>query len=435
MKWIILAFCVINPLVYSFRMQLRQIQEFSFQVTGLVVILAGLMYYIPGKISKLERNLNIALFALFAWSTCVFLMYREGFPILLNTFIGLGVYLTVIRCLDKKDIAFIIKGVTCVAAYAMVYLGLQFLGYDMRNQSLMGVGGMPHVAFFGLEACYGIYLAMVFPLLLSISFINDMDIDFNEQGIKLKNRLKVYGKNIFKFIIVSVYLLLLLVACWQSNSTGVFVGLFVALLTYLWFKKRIFFWAISTPALAITLCFVLLYDAPMGMQGTRIDMWKKVVQDAHLKPLGHGLDSFRGSNRENSIRYFKQTFNNETKRIVRVGDNWIIEGNISKEFAEKVNQKKRPLDFWDNVHSLYFQLLSEMGFPSLVIAGFILFFFVKLFRTCRKTPLAVGAFCSLLAVLICSTTQFPFHLARNAHLIPIILGIFIISAREDENST
>ena len=39
----------------------------------------------------------------------------------------------------------------------------------------------------------------------------------------------------------------------------------------------------------------------MGMQKSRLDMWGKVVQDYARHPLGAGLDSFRGDERETPI--------------------------------------------------------------------------------------------------------------------------------------
>jgi len=421
MKWIILIFCVLNPLWYSYGIEARQAQEAFFQLSGLLVILSGLLF--RPKYSSLEKGFNISLFAFFAWAVVLYSMLHLGLSVMLNIFIGMGVYFTVIRYLEKKDIEFIIKGLAVLMFFAIAYLFFQFIGFDMRGQQLRSVGGVPKCSFFALEACYGMYLAMVIPLLMSISFLNNVEIDFDK---------KSYLKNIGKFLLVGGYLLLLLAACWRGNSTGVFLGAFVGLLTYLWFRKRIFFWFVSIPALVLTLCFVFLYDSPMGMQRSRIDMWQKVIQDSHKRPLGHGLDSFRFADGEGAVRYFKFSFNNTTRRIVKTNNQWVLSGDTPKEFIERVNSGINPLDFWDNPHNEFIQVFYEMGFPGIIIVIFMLYFLFDIFRKCRRTPLSVGAFCSLLAVLIISLTQFPFHLSRNGSLIPVILGIFMVSVR-DEN--
>jgi hypothetical protein len=330
------------------------------------------------------------------------------------------------RYLDKKDIEFVIRGILWVTAFSIFYLVLQYWGFDMRNQAVRGARCVPKTSIFLLEACYGIYLALTLPLLLGISFINNIEIGFSQGRISIK----MWIINLFKFVIVGGFLLLLLFSCWPGNSSGAFVSLLVALFVYLWFKKRVFFWVGFIPMVILTTSFVLFYDSPMGMQGSRIDMWKKVIQDSHIRPLGHGLDSFRTDDRDGSIKYFKYTFNDTTERIRKVKNQWMISTEIPKEFVEKISKGEHPLDYWDNIHNLYVQIFFEMGFPVLIISGFVLYFLFNIFKTCKRTSLSVALFCSLVALLLVNITQFPLYLARLGHIVPVILGMFIISVRE-----
>ena len=418
-KWLLLIFCLINPLFYVDGMELRAAQEVCFQISGMILIMSGMMFQNRTK-ALTEKGLSISLFAFFAWAMMVFLKYNDGFPVILNLFIGFGVYLVTIKCLEKEDIVFVIKGLLWLAVYAIVYLALQYLNYDMRGQTSRSFGAVPHTSFFGLEACYGMYLAMVFILLLGISFINHIELDSR----KTLSILKIFS--------VGIFLILLLTACWQSNSTGVFAGLTVGMLIYLWFQRRVFFWLLSAPMIICSLCFVLFYDCPQGMQGTRIDMWKKVITDSHREPFGHGLDSFRW-NKDGAIRYFKYPFNNTTTRIMKQGNNLAFLDPVSNDLIEETrkNNGEIKLDWWDNAHNLFVQSIYEMGFPVIILMGSILYFLGVMFKQCRKTPLDTALFCSLVSIMICSLTQFPFNLARNGSLIPVVLGMFVISTREE----
>jgi len=229
------------------------------------------------------------------------------------------------------------------------------------------------------------------------------------------------------------FIALLFLALVPAHSTGAYIGLLAAVLVYLWYRARLAFWVAIVPVLLGAMLFLVKVDNPMGMQTTRLDMWGKCVQDAHLKPLGYGLDAFRIDERDGAIRYFKYSFNDTTVRVKKVSGQWMMQTNgVPKEFLDKVNNNKNPIDSWDSAHNEPIQLFYETGFPGLFLLGFILFFIYKIFKFSMKRSLTVALYCSILAIMIGSLVQFSFHVARIAHVIPIIFGMFIVSARDEQ---
>ena len=424
MKWVVLAFCLITPLAYNYGVDARLVQEMAFQVSSILLIGAGLLFGSRGgEDSKNVKIFNALVFSLLAWCVFLFMRDKDGFNILFNLFLGIGVYLTVSRCLKPKDIPFVIKGICWVGVAAVVYMTPQFLGWDIRGMSMRdNPGQVAQVSLFFLEAHYGVYLAMVLPLLLGISFINDIPVD-------LSRRWRTLGQA----VLVSGYISLLLLACWFSKSSAAMVALFTGLLLYLWFKKRIFFWITSIVLFIATSVFVFGYDSSLGMHGSRLQMWQKVISDSFQRPFGYGLDSFRMASKDNDVRYYKYSFNDSTHRVKKHPDgNWLLEFTVPVEFVEKVRLGENPLDFWDNPHNELIQVLFEFGQIAFLIVCAGIYFIWRIFKESKKTAITTACFCSLVAVLISSQTHFPFHVARLAHLVPIVLGMFIHSVHSEE---
>jgi len=422
----ILCYLLFNSLAFVWGQELRPQQEFFFQMSSLVLILSALVFKSKQKKESLfENKLNISILAMFVCFLCVFLKDKMGWSILLNTFLGTGVYLTVIRNIDYNDVRFIIKNSLWVAAFVIFYLACQFLGFEIRGQGMAGAPGVvPKCSIFGLEAHYGLYLAMVFPLLLGISFIN------RDLGQKWTRVFIIAG--------ISALIGLMFLALVPAHSTGAYLGLLVAVLVYLWHKVRLAFWVALVPLLVGTVAFLALVDNPMGMQKSRLDMWGKVIQDSHKQPFGHGLDSFRIDEREGSIRYFKYAFNDKTVRVRKIKDNWITQEKPPQELLDNIEKTKNgqptgTLAYWDNCHNEYIQLFFETGFPGIIILGFILFYLYQIFNFSMRKPLTVACYASLVSVAIFSLMQFPYHVARIGHVIPIVLGMFIVSARDETN--
>lgn len=417
MKILILIYLFFNALAYIKGVEMRQAQEFFFQISSVLLILSSLLFTPKGKPAKQEWKFNAALFALFAWSLCVYLFYKEGWPTLFNLFLGVGVYLTAIRNLVYDDLKFIIKGIGYIAGFVTGYLILQYLGFDMRDQTTRGAyQTIPKCSIFGLQAHYGLYLAMIIPLFFYK--INDIDINGSIRGV-------------IRAVLVFLGVGVAFIALYPSNSTAAYLGLLAAVLFFFWHKKRVIFWAFLAPVILGTIFYIVKFDNPMGMQGTRIDMWCKVIQDGHSKPFGHGLDSFRTDEKEGAVRYFKYAYNNKTVRVKKMGQDWMMQESADTAFLNRIKEGN-PLDLWDDPHNEYIKLFYWCGFPALIALGFMLYYLMGVFRFSARRPIAVASFASLISIAIFSTMQFPFGVARIGHMIPIIAGMFIVSAR-DEN--
>lgn len=424
MKIIVLLYLLFNSLAFVMNQNMRTTQEFFFQMSSLVLILSSLVFQPKQKKESLfENKLNISILVMFAWFLCVFLKDKMGWSILLNTFLGIGVYLTVIRNLDYKDIKFAIKNSMWIAAFCIGYNILQYMGFDLRGQTVAGTSNMiPKCSIFGLEAHYGMYLAMMFPLFLGISFVN------RDMGQKWQRLSIIVG--------ILVLIGLMFLAIIPAHSTGAYLGLLAAILVYLWHRVRVAFWVVLLPVFIGAILFLVKIDGPMGMQFSRLDLWKKVVQDSHQRPFGYGLDSFRNDEREGALRYFKYAHNDTTIRLKKVGVDWFMQSKPEKELLdniEKVNNgtPTGTTNFWDNPHSEPIQLLYETGFPGIIIFGFILYFLYQIFKFSMRKPLTVACYASLICIAIFNCVQFGFHVARIGHIIPIILGMFIVSARDE----
>ena len=397
MRWLFLTYVILNPMFYLIGAEPRSSQEFFFQISSLFLIIAGVTFgNNPIKFSKL--NISFSLLAM--WFVIIFLIYHMGWSIFLNLFLGLMVYCTLIRSLKKEDIKFVVKGILLVCGLGIFYLAFQYFGYDFRGQTLANVGGVPTCSFFNLNAAMGMYFAMA----IALSFM---------------------------FGFVGLLILLPLVFSW---STAAYLGAIVTIMFFCWIKKRIIFWISLIPILAAFFCFVFFIDAPMGMFQTRIPMWGLVIQDIHKSPVtGFGLDSFRNSPTDNSVRYFKHAANNVTIRALKKGDSFLIPEQPTKDIAEKIKEGKNPLDFWDNPHNEYVWISYETGFIGLILALWGIYELWQRFRKSKRSSETTALLACLIAFGIFSLTQFPFHLARIGHLFPIVLGLFYISTEEDVN--
>ena len=401
MIYLILAYMVVCPLSYWIGVDLRTIQEIVFQCSSLILITAGLI--VPVKNYEFNK-LDIGLLSLLVLMVILYLSNSfMGVGMLMNTFLGIGVYLTIARHITKQDFKLIFNTGISIALFAILYFILQCLGYDIRNQQQIVAGGIPKCSFFGIEHAFGMYLGMVMPFILALG-------------------------GVFSIIIAPI----VLVCAIFSKSTGAMVGTVSGVLFFYWFNKRLAFWMLLIPILAGLASYIVLYDNPMGMQKSRFMMWSKVIQDVHIKPLGYGLDAFRNDEREGSRHYFKYPYSDKTLRVIKENGQWIMERDNDPQFdAFLASTVKNKLDFWDNAHNVYINTTYEAGIPGFAIICFILWSVWRRFWTSKKNVYAVATMSSLVAISIFGGTQFPFNIARLAHLIPIILGMFVVSTGDN----
>lgn len=397
-KWIIAAYLVIMPMFYWVGHEPRTSQEFCFQLLSIILVMSVLIF---NSKSLKFGGLNACIFAMGVWFMCEYLINNfMGWTIMVNYFLGVSVYLTIIRMVNEEDIKFLLKVCCWVVVISCAYLWAQLIDFDPRGFIILNTPGVtPQCSFFGYEPAFGMYLAGVLPMFLYLTPLAGL-------------------------IFVPLVL---------AKSTGAMLAAVSSTLFYYWFRKRITFWIILIPIIIGAVCFIVFYDNPMGMQKTRLNMWKVVVQDTHIKPWGYGLDAFRTDERIGARKYFKHTFNDKTLRVIKKDDGqWWIKDNPTKDFlSEAANGNKHLLTFWDHPHNEYVWLFYDQGYPAVIIFGFFIYFLWRRFYYSYKSPLTVSLMSCILAFGIFSIVQFPFHLARIGHLFPVILGFFYVSTEKE----
>lgn len=451
MVWILLSYIVIIPYFFLQGIDARQAQELCYQVMSVLVITSGLFF----DNCKIKVNaINVTLGATCLWCLYLFISkYYMGWGMLLNIFLGIGVYFTAVKTLKKEDIHILIKGIGIFMIYSIVYFSFQHLGYDMRDLKMLVMGkpqGVPDCGFWGYKAPFGMFLAFTLPLILSMSWTTEIHIKFREgvTGIwnNVKSILSVYSINLLKILSACAWMCLLMVPIRYADSTIAIIAGVCGIMFFLWFRKRILVWFMVIPLIIGALWFVIKIDNPMGMQCSRINMWGKVIQDIHAEPLGHGLDSFRNPILQakvniKAIRYYKNAFNDITHRAVRTAkiddikvEDWTFENGLSEDEIKaakaRLEVSVNAIDFWDNAHNEFLQAGYEMGVPMMGGIIVLLYLLWIRFKRSTKTQFIVGSFASLMVIFLCSMTHFPLHLARTGCFVPIILAIFMLSTED-----
>ncbi len=157
---------------------------------------------------------------------------------------------------------------------------------------------------------------------------------------------------------------------------------------------------------------------------------KKHIQDINRKPIGRGLDSYANP-KIGGHRHYKYAYSNRTMRFYRTEKDY-IPNSEDKAFLEKLPQDKKRLVFQDHPHNEFIWLGYECGIQALICLGFIFYFMWGRFYRSMKEPETVGLTASLVCFAVICLTQFPMHLGRIGHLLPVLFGLFYVSTKEEE---
>jgi len=313
----------------------------------------------------------------------------------INYLYGLLVYFTIIRTLDKKDIKFLIKGVTWMCVLAAIWLALQLCGYDLRGITNIGdVSRISTNSFFWQASAMGIYFAQSLPLITVLTPVS------------------------FLFFAPLI----------NSECSGAIIGAGVAWLFFLWFRKRLFFWILLIPLILGGIYYTWTKEAYVGLQ-IRLPMWKLVVQDIMRKPLGHGLDTFEKP-LKGQWAFYRHSESGEYLRA-RIAERKVEFQVPDKERLTRLFKTSTDLLHMKNPHNEYLWLGYEVGLIALGILGFLYYFTWVRFWISFKDPVTCGLMASLIAIAIISILQFPLHISRVGHMIPVIFGLFYINTEEE----
>ena len=158
-------------------------------------------------------------------------------------------------------------------------------------------------------------------------------------------------------------------------------------------------------------------------------MWKLALKDTMTRPfIGMGLDSFRNVGQLKPYLYFTDSTNNQALRMTYIGGEkpWVKPAGYDmkyKTYKDKDGSdvQEALVNPWDNPHNEFLSILYEFG-----VIGFLIFC-ALLWDICKRLyrdPIVITLFAIILVYLVSSVGQFPFHLARLAHLSVIFLACY-----------
>ena len=363
---------------------LRLHQEQFFQL-GAVILFAVVFL----------ESIHLALFLF--WSIFIYAYY--GFPpiggaYVMNIFFGCLLYQVAYKLIDRDNLRSFYRAILWLCVLNIVWMIFQKLNIDPIFMN-KGEYSKDLVGLFGLKAFMGMFLA------LSIPFVA---------------RLNIWLPLAF---FVPIYL--------SDCSVAVVAGA-ASYLFALFFDYKKMFWSFLI-VLLVGGCFYVAKDTKNGMFTDRFSVWLVSTRDAFKHPIvGWGLDSFRNMGEVKPFIYMKNVRTNESRAVSIKEIQVYKESGVFPPMGDFIKDNDT-LNPWDHPHNEYVSLLYEFGLIGVLIFVCLC---VDLFKGFYPNDDLIALMGFFIGVLIISTGQFPFHVARIGYLIPIVLGIYKKLTDENE---
>lgn len=408
MTYLIGLFLLWVPNFYIIGKDFRLAQETLYQLFAILLFFVSL--FTVKRTAKLTWvSLWLGIFGLWTLFLYTIAGMQIGYNFLFNIFACLLIYQIAVTHLKVENTRFLFNCILGVWFFNTVYTASQFWGYDICG---FVNSGNPAIlpepcGLLALPAHYGIYTAVAMMVLAS--------------------RYPVVASLLFGFIAT-------------TKSTGALAGAVVGYTFILWVRRgevRVwipFYWRkvwhkIYLPVVYFMTIFLLIgaslyvwkVDRPMGMMETRPKAWAIMINDAMKHPLwGWGLDSLRCGNHI----YVKDTIHDNTLHAVRIDNRTFqVNENEIQKYELKPDAK---FDVWDNAHNEYVSLLYHFSIVGVFIICMVLYSLWNRLKRVNITPELASIIGIMLVFLVSGQTQFPFEVARLGHLVPIILGLYMI---------
>lgn len=397
-KHFLTVFMVTCPVIYTLLgSNLREFQELFFQLMAVCLV----ALFLGNRWLSAFLVLNAVLFA-YAGADI-------GMGQVFNVLMGCLIFMVARAHFKTNSFLDQSKVIIWVGVASIYWMSLQLYGIDPIYVGQNGAGQLLEgqqfndpVGLFGIKMANGIFLSLVGACLCALNIF------------------------LVPFLLVPIFLCL---------SSVAVLSFLTAILFYTYhLHRRAFVWILAISLVAGAAYLVIDQKKDPKSFSSRFAVWHSAVKFSLKNPLGYGPDSYRNTNRvkdfvfggdEEGRHAIIRTISPTEADFKYYDPNYAVMENGFKD------TKPKNVQFWDNPHNEYIQLLIEYGFFGLILLIGLIREMVYRFRFATPDKELVLITACLLVYAVASITQFPMHLARLGCLFPILLGAFY--ARTDED--
>lgn len=391
--WAICLFLFLCPIMYNTTplMDLRETQERGFQILAMCLF----AFFVGNVWIGAFIILNVFSLLLNDWTV--------GLSQILNVFLGSVIFLVSRSYFKKNEIKPYLNVILWVAVINILWMAMQHNGIDPLYIAQNASGTiMTDITFrdfsglFGIKMANGIFLSIITPIIASLNIF------------------------LVPFIIIPVYF---------CRASIVGLAIFVSMLFYIYHIHRklfIYFFVIGSIAGSIY-AYYDMKDDPTTFK-SRLPLWHMGLKYTLSRPMGYGPDSWRNYNKQKDFLFYSD-YDYNPAILTRMDDNkykfkYYDMDNGKMHDMNNGKLKNCQLNWWDNAHNEYVQLMFEYGFLGLLLLGGLIREMYYRFKfAIRSKELIVITSC-LIVYFVTSLGHFPLHLARLAFLFPLLLGAF-----------
>ena len=386
-----ILFIMTCPIAYNISVgNLREFQEKFFQVTSmcLIALFAGNIWI------SLFLILNILLF--------LYSGGNVGMNQVMNVFLGTLLFIISRSFFSKNKFEDYSKYILWILALNILWMIFQaigidpiYIGQDAAGERLLTETFRNNIGLFGIKMANGIFITLCLPIIASLNI----------------------------WIVP-----LLAIPLYFCRSSIVALSVFVSASFFLYhMRRKLFFPFILTGLIGGGIYIAYdLKDDPQTFY-SRFPVWHSAIKFSTANPLGYGPDSYRNFTKQKNFLFM----GDEKYRhaiAYKVKDDALMfkyydpdNGKMERDYN---GITPKDINWWDNAHSEYLQMLFEYGFFGIFLLLGLMKEMYRRFKYTMKDNELVTVTSCLLVYFVSGIGHFPFHLARLAFLFPILLGIF-----------
>lgn len=346
-------------------------------------------------------------------------------------FMGALAYHMIVKYVEPERLKFYLWIMLGFLAFNCFWALLQAWNIDpvfsLTNPDKQADGFSAGVGFLGLPAMFGNYAAAMVPIAL---------------------------------LLMPVSVGFCLIALWLAKSTFSVIAAVLAGAFFLWFKKRIMFWAVMIFGGITILCYVAFTDMPSGQFNRRFAAWHQIlIQAFKTQWIGKGFGSLSTAycfsevtpthivkmtnNERDFVDFVKQqavlNSSNDVTRLLSGIDitklkTDAIRPDVFASISEGMQHFNMDVHCWKEAHNEFIQVLFETGLIGLfLMIAYVWDMFRRFYLFGTKSTFCITMASCFLAIVIVSIGHFPFHVARLAVPFLTIAAFFELGLLRAEN--